>query len=49
MTEAEVARRYMDDKRAKMGGAKVWTELEPVKEYYPAEPYHQKYLERGGR
>lgn len=29
--------RYLDEKRAAMPGVKIVTELEPVKEYYPAE------------
>jgi len=31
------------------GGGPIYTELEPVGVMYPAEEYHQQYLERGGR
>jgi peptide-methionine (S)-S-oxide reductase len=27
----------------------IVTELKPAKVYWPAEEYHQKYLEKGGR
>ncbi|KAI8475726.1 MAG: peptide methionine sulfoxide reductase MsrA [Monoraphidium minutum] len=47
--QAEEAKRYMDAKRAALPGVQIWTELEPLKEYYPAEDYHQMYLAKGGR
>lgn len=47
--EQEVAKKYMEAKKAAMAGVKIWTELEPLREYYAAEPYHQNYLARGGR
>lgn len=47
--QEETARRYVEAKKAAMPGVKIWTELEPLKEYYAAEPYHQNYLAKGGR
>lgn len=41
-TNKHETRSFMDAKRAAMpAGAKVWTELEPLKMYHPAEDYHQ--------
>lgn len=39
-----VAQAVIDELTA--AGAKVVTELEPVANYWPAEPYHQRYFER---
>lgn len=47
--QAEAAKKYMEAKKAAMPGVKIWTELEPVREYYAAEDYHQNYLSKGGR
>ncbi|WIA35526.1 hypothetical protein OEZ86_003952 [Tetradesmus obliquus] len=47
--QAEQAAKYLEEKRAAMPGVKIVTELEPIKSYYKAEPYHQQYLSRGGR
>jgi len=30
-------------------GVKIQTEITPVKEFYPAEEYHQKYLKKQDR
>ncbi|GBF97405.1 peptide methionine sulfoxide reductase [Raphidocelis subcapitata] len=47
--QAEVAKKYLEAKKSAMPGVKIWTELEPMREYYAAEDYHQNYLSRGGR
>jgi len=48
--QLEEAKQYLDAKRAAAPGLKIVTELEPLKEYYKAEEYHQEYLwTKGGR
>ena len=32
--------------RCKISGAKLAVEVQPVKNFFPAEEYHQKYLEK---
>ncbi|EKX53966.1 hypothetical protein GUITHDRAFT_100216 [Guillardia theta CCMP2712] len=44
--EAEEA---IQEVKAKLNGAPFYTELEAAKVFYPAEEYHQQYLEKGGR
>jgi len=43
--EKELAQAFLDDlKEAKAFGAPIVTTLEPLKEFYPAESYHQNYV-----
>lgn len=35
--------------KAKLGSAPIYTELKEAKVFFPAEEYHQRYLEKGGR
>jgi len=43
------AEAVMSAVKSELGGAPFYTELEEAKVYYPAEEYHQQYLEKGGR
>lgn len=47
--QAAQAREVLDMLQAQVGGSKIQTELEPVQIFWPAEEYHQQYLEKGGR
>ncbi len=43
--EREVIAKVMEEEQNRLGQPIV-TELKPLRNYYPAEPYHQKYLEK---
>jgi len=43
------AEKAFAEQEKKYGANSVVTELLEAKEYWPAEPYHQQYLEKGGR
>ncbi|KAG8457914.1 hypothetical protein KFE25_011980 [Diacronema lutheri] len=47
--QAEAARAVLDALQAQVPNSKIRTELEPVQIFWPAEEYHQQYLEKGGR
>lgn len=47
--EQEAAARLSLEQRQSGMRRKIVTEILPAKEFYPAEEYHQQYLERGGR
>ena len=46
--QAEIARQSLADKEGELGQA-VATRIEPAGVFYPAEAYHQRYLEKRGR
>lgn len=43
------AQAVFDEVKKELGGGDFYTELEAAKVFYPAEEYHQRYLEKGGR
>eukprot|EP00897_Mesotaenium_endlicherianum_P008421 jgi/Mesen1/7607/ME000395S06751 len=46
--QERLARAAFDAEQARIGH-KIMTELKPAGKFWPAEEYHQQYLEKGGR
>ena len=47
--QAAAAERAIARAQAGLGGRRVVTELKPAAVFYPAERYHQRYLQKGGQ
>jgi peptide-methionine (S)-S-oxide reductase len=46
--QAEVAAAFLERQQAKYS-AKIVTEIKAARVFYPAEGYHQQYLQKGGQ
>mmetsp|Transcript_1578 Transcript_1578/g.3927 ORF Transcript_1578/g.3927 Transcript_1578/m.3927 type:complete len:92 (-) Transcript_1578:162-437(-) len=47
--QASVAQKNIATLQKQMPNSQIMTELEPCKIFWPAEEYHQQYLQKGGR